>query len=76
MSAFTNRYAGQCQACGHNVPAMTGKCERRGEGRRARWTVWCLDCFDRSERVPDKPAHVPDRFDLAYEDRCAEICGC
>jgi hypothetical protein len=72
MSATTNRYAGACDACGQLVPALTGRVEGVTQGRRARWRVWCLECFNRSDNSSDEDRQCGDR---AYEDACAERCG-
>ncbi len=72
MSVATNRYEGTCNACHKPVPAHTGKIEPVGFGRRAKWRVWCLTCFDRSDNSGEEDRCCGDR---AYEDQCAARCG-
>lgn len=68
-----NRYAGTCHACGKTVESGAGCIEKSGYGRRAKWLVWCLACFDKSDN-----SGVEDRCcgNRAYEDACARACGC
>jgi hypothetical protein len=70
--AQTNRYSGQCTSCRKAVPAMTGFVEKQGYGRRARWAVWCLACFNRSDSSGAEDRACGDR---AYEDACARAVG-
>ena len=72
MNATTNRYSGTCNACGKLVPAHTGKIESVSSGRRSKWRLWCLDCYNRSDNSSDEDRCCGDR---AYEDQCAERCG-
>lgn len=67
-----NRYAGQCCTCHKPVPALTGHVERQGYGRRGRWAVWCIPCFNRSDKCGAEDRECGDR---AYEDACAAACG-
>lgn len=69
---MTNRYGGTCHACGKPVAANAGEVERVGAGRRARWQLWCLDCFNESDHSGPEDRLCGDR---AYEDRCAARCG-
>ena len=63
-----NRYAGVCNACKKPVPALKGFVEKQGYGRRSRWAVWCLECFNRSDKSSGEDSCCGDR---AYEDACA-----
>ena len=51
---------------------MTGFVEKQGYGRRARWAVWCLACFNRSDSSGAEDRACGDR---AYEDACARAVG-
>lgn len=71
MTALTNKYSGQCQACGRHVPPGAGRVEPSGR-RRGKWLLWCLPCFNASDHSGLEDRECGDR---AYEDRCAEACG-
>lgn len=69
---IANRYAGTCHACGKSVPAGEGRIERTGYGRRGKWLVWCLGCFNASDNSGPEDRCCGNR---AYEDACARACG-
>lgn len=70
---MSNKYSGQCHACGKAVPAFAGILEHRaGYRRRDRWQLWCMDCYNRSDNSGPEDRCCGNR---AYEDRCAEMCG-
>lgn len=73
----SNRYAGNCESCGVNVPAQAGQLEyvgkwHNGTRRKSPYKLWCSACYDKSDN-----SGVEDRCcgDRAYEDHCAEQCG-
>jgi hypothetical protein len=70
--AQPNRYSGPCANCRKPVPAWTGYVEKQGRGRRARWAVWCLDCYNRSDASGAEDRVCGNR---AYEDACAQAVG-
>jgi len=66
---MTNKYKGTCSKCGATVSAKSGILERQGR----QWVVYCTTCnFDKRDH-----SSYEDRAcgDMAYEDRCAEMCG-
>lgn len=73
-----NRYPGNCTQCGAQVAPGSGFCERvERKRRRPFFLVWCKEHGEAhdaamAQRERDRQ---PDRFDMAYEDRCAEACG-
>ena len=73
---MANKYPGQCHCCKQTVPAGTGILESTGgyyRGHRsARWLLWCMSCFNRSDNSSDEDRACGNR---AYEDRCAAACG-
>ena len=68
-----NKYAGVCDACKKRVWARAGYVEKQGYGRRARWAVWCVGCYNRSDNSGPEDRCCGDR---AYEDASAAACGC
>ena len=67
-----NKYAGVCHACKKPVPVQTGYVEKRGQGHRVWWVLWCVDCYSRSDHSGPEDRCCGDR---AYEDACARACG-
>jgi hypothetical protein len=67
---MTNKYHGNCNACGEPVKPGTGILETLG--RRRGYKLWCMDCYNRSDNSGPEDRCCGDR---AYEDMCAERCG-
>ena len=70
---MANKYPGQCR-CGVQVAAGAGHVQKIGR----RWVVSCEDCgptADRSSRRDNSSFEDRQCGDMAYEDRCAEMCG-
>ena len=64
---MSNRYGGECHACGKPVAAGAGVVERAARGRYSRWLVWCESCYNRSDNSGPEDRACGDR---AYEDAC------
>ena len=65
---MTNKYAGTCKECGTKVRAGSGELEKIGQ----KWEVWCLECYNESDRSGAEDRQCGDR---AYEDSYAQACG-
>ncbi len=69
MKTMQSKFSGICRDCNARVPrGATIVYHGRGSG------ISCQKCAG-GTASPRTERHEPDRFDMDYEDRCAEACG-